>query len=383
MSDLSVETYLRGRMPVLDGIRGLAILSVLVAHTYAARLDVHEVVVWIYSFGWIGVDLFFVLSGFLITGILYDKRKDESYYSTFYGRRFLRIFPLYYLLLVFVFFVIPQLSFLPHQDKLIFEGTSVDSLWYWLYIQNIGGFLGYPLKQEFLSITWSLAIEEQFYFLWPLLIRSFDRHRLLWICFFILVVCNTIRIVCFNFDVDRFAIYTFTFTRFDSIVAGAIIALLLRDVRSRDITVKLAPVCFLSGLVITLIVALYQGSGAATKVPMQLFGYPAIALMLAGFLVLSIKSDLREGVLSKIIGNPLLRLMGLLCYGLYITHTMIIAPLRPVFIEKAGLFIKDQTLLQLFFTLLMMPLCIFVAWLSWCLFEEKILKLKRLFAYSS
>jgi len=104
------EPDVRGHLPALDGVRGLAILMVLLLHfvgqtTATSRYE--AAVNWVLSYGLLGVDLFFVLSGFLITGILYDARDQAGYFRRFYMRRALRIFPLYYGVLAVVFFVLP------------------------------------------------------------------------------------------------------------------------------------------------------------------------------------------------------------------------------------------------------------------------------------
>ena len=170
------------REPVLDGIRGLAIFAVLWHHLVtfsglepAVRLDYH---LWrTGSWGWVGVDLFFVLSGFLITGILYDSRSSGRYYFNFFGRRALRILPLYYGVLAVAFLVVP--AFLAPRSA---EALTRDQAWYWLYLINVKfAFDGWP-EPAYLGHFWSLAIEEQFYLIWPLVVRMLSRRRLLLVC---------------------------------------------------------------------------------------------------------------------------------------------------------------------------------------------------------
>ena len=120
-------------MPPLDGLRGLAILMVMLFH-YGLSLrssNIPQHVVKVLSeFGWTGVDLFFVLSGFLITGILLDSQDAENYWSSFYFRRVLRIFPVYYLSVLVVFFLFPLL--VPGFDR----SSPHERIWYFVYLPN-------------------------------------------------------------------------------------------------------------------------------------------------------------------------------------------------------------------------------------------------------
>ena len=156
----------------LDGVRGIAILMVLVFHAFMFSLN--PMTGWISklaSYGFAGVDLFFVLSGFLITGILLKAKGRPGYFRNFYAKRALRIWPLYYLLLLLSFGLVPFLILRIHVDASIVGlalPQSHSALVYVFLLQNIwyGGKLGPPT----LAMTWSLAIEEQFYLVWPWLV---------------------------------------------------------------------------------------------------------------------------------------------------------------------------------------------------------------------
>ena len=155
--------------PALDGLRGIAIILVLLHHLtiYRPTRGIDEWIATVPLVGWSGVDLFFVLSGFLITGILIDARGSKRYFTSFYARRTLRIFPLYYLV-VFVALILVPLSQTLHR-VLVGPYPDPPHLPYWLYYTNFS-IAERGLVHGWLDIAWSLAIEEQFYIVWAVLV---------------------------------------------------------------------------------------------------------------------------------------------------------------------------------------------------------------------
>ena len=156
-------------IPQLDGVRGLAILAVMAVHLLenVPRFSQSLAYRWFFlggALGGLGVDLFFVLSGFLITGILIDSSRNPKFFRNFYARRALRIWPLYYSVVFFAFLFVPH--FRP--DLAAKAGGSHPLAAHIFFLQN---FLVSPADYAFLGITWSVAIEEQFYMFWPLLVR--------------------------------------------------------------------------------------------------------------------------------------------------------------------------------------------------------------------
>ncbi|NBT59763.1 acyltransferase, partial [bacterium] len=152
--------------PLLDGVRGLAILLVIFFHSslIPVKNSMDKILHGAALGGWAGVDLFFVLSGFLITGILLRTKEAPNFFFNFYMRRTLRILPLYYLFLILAFYVVPQ--------------TVQFGFTYWTFLSNILlGRLG-QFQSPVLDITWSLAVEEQFYLLWPLVVWATKREKL-------------------------------------------------------------------------------------------------------------------------------------------------------------------------------------------------------------
>ncbi len=180
-------------VPVLDGLRGLAILLVLLHHfanVYApsawTRNAWHRVV----GSGWCGVDLFFVLSGFLITGILHDARRGPGYFRNFYMRRVLRIFPLYYGVLAALFLAYPLLAG-SHQR---FAALAEHQPWLWLYAQNFKVILSGDWVPCGMNHFWSLAVEEQFYLFWPFVVFACRRRTLLHVSVALVVLALAVRI---------------------------------------------------------------------------------------------------------------------------------------------------------------------------------------------
>lgn len=162
----------------LDGLRGCAVLAVVLLHATSSLQHPATIaggaIKKLFSCGWIGVDLFFVLSGFLITGILVDAKGRPRYFRTFYWRRSLRILPLYYGLLVVLFVIAPAVAGPAWRAGAL---PSSGQAWYWLHLQNF-----VSLRNEtagYLGNLWSLAIEEQFYLVWAPLILITDRRRAL------------------------------------------------------------------------------------------------------------------------------------------------------------------------------------------------------------
>src|SRR5271170_1594067 len=153
------------RIPQLDAVRGVAVLLVLLHNTdIYPSLHLHL----ISDNGWMGVDLFFVLSGLLITGILLDTKRSEGYFRNFYSRRCLRIWPLYYSVLLFMFVIVPFVR--PSEAHAVFEARSSPWWAFPIFLQNF--LVRIPaMATGPLGVTWSLAVEEQFYLVWPLVVR--------------------------------------------------------------------------------------------------------------------------------------------------------------------------------------------------------------------
>ena len=205
----------------LDGVRGIAIISVLLAHsigmlTWVFPLPWQERINGTFDLGVFGVDLFFVLSGFLISGILLDTKDSGHYFRNFYAKRFLRLFPVYYLYLLVTGALFPVLIRLAHSSLASYEGNW---WWYILYVSNWKP--GNGAHDAWLGQFWSLAVEEQFYIVWPSVVLVLSRRHLAWLCGLLVASAFTLRCVWASHDVYWNDIYRLTITRFDTIARSA------------------------------------------------------------------------------------------------------------------------------------------------------------------
>src|SRR5690242_10016238 len=217
---------LAARLPTLDGLRAIAILLV-VPHNLNLMVTfpgvAHAFVSALYR-GWIGVQLFFVLSGFLITGILLDARDAPHYYRSFFVRRVLRIFPLYYATLIVLFVLLPAFDLLPAS----FKRDPMVELSYWAYFSNWYGPFHPGRGPEAAGHFWSLAVEEQFYLLWPLVIHRRSAGWVLRLCIALAVASLLLRVVMLATGTPTQAIYQLLVTRMDALALGGAVAAAFR-----------------------------------------------------------------------------------------------------------------------------------------------------------
>ena len=377
-----------GRLEVLDGVRGIAILLVMMFHFWETGV-IAKPVLWekIYSdiagMGWIGVDLFFVLSGFLITGILYDSRKTSSYFRVFYGRRIVRIFPLYYAALIFFFLVIPVLlPHIHHSASFDIGTTLIGKVTAWTYLLNwYEGFKGFDVIPHPLQHFWSLAIEEQFYMVWPFLVLKLSRRRLISVCFGIMAVGLALRMGLYWIHLP-IAAYTWTFCRADSLAVGAVVALCLRDPEDwRTITTwarRLALPGF-CGIVLLRVLSpsSYRGPGADPTFLMS-----TVELSLAGIFFascLTVVMNMEHDHLScRLLGSRFLRFFGKYSYCLYVCHVPMISVFAKAGLNSDFLFkrLHNEFLAVVAMNVIGFSISIAIALLSWNLYEKQWLKLK-------
>ena len=217
-------------MPGLDGLRGAAILLVFLYHALRSIPDATRGGEWVHRLantGWMGVDLFFVLSGFLITGILLDTKSSPRYFRIFYGRRALRILPLYLTFVTVLLFVVPVLPMVsPGQAA----GVVGAKAWYWTHSVN---FMiarnGWEQGTWHSGHLWSLSLEEQFYVCWPAVVYLCSRRRLVGVTIALVLGVWVVRAALVSWGASSVAIYVLLPTRMDSLALGALLAVLARE----------------------------------------------------------------------------------------------------------------------------------------------------------
>ena len=371
-------------IPGLDGIRGLAILLVMLTHFIliqkGPKIDV--IIGALGRFGWAGVDLFFVLSGFLITGILFDSKGGRNYFKNFYARRTLRIFPLYYFVVFISLIVLPRFgSFGEHFGH-------IGKTWpmYWLYLSNFAIGFTDDVHHGVLALTWSLAIEEQFYLLWPLIVLCCRRDTLMKICGLAVVIAIVSRTLIILFGPAGwmpYVPYNLTFCRMDGLAIGAFIALAVRGPGSIKSLARYARWILPAMVVALLGIVAYHRSMHWIGGPGQTLGYTILGLMFASILVLTL-NDPGTGIASKIFSQRWLTMLGKYSYALYLFHFPAHIIVRDyVYGEKQFLMLGNSRVPgQMIYILLSFALSMVMALLSWHLLEKRFLALKRFFPSS-
>ena len=376
-----------GFIPALDGLRGIAILLVILHHcTYAPATGAFDGLIdSVLSFFWIGVDLFFVLSGFLITGILLDTRGGKRYFTTFYARRTLRIFPLYYLVLFLALVVLPQFPaadavVAAHPDVPPDQRVDVPEWTYWLYLTNVS-IAERGWVHGWVDVAWSLAIEEQFYLVWPLVIWLCPPRLVAPLCAVILAAQPVARIYARERDFDVLWLYVLTWFRLDGLATGALLAVAQRRglLPLLDRWVPLVVIACAAGLVACTIMG---GHTWWWNRWMQQYGYSLIAVA-GGAMLVSAVSRPAGSMWPRMLSAGWLRGFGKYSYGLYLIHLPVLRLVReyvfnPQEYETIGMAPWSAQLV--FYGAVTAP-AFALAWLSWRFFEAPILSLKSRFPY--
>jgi peptidoglycan/LPS O-acetylase OafA/YrhL len=338
------------RVPQLDGLRGVAVLLVLVHNTcMSPPLHLGLLV----ANGWMGVDLFFVLSGFLITGILRDSRSSQGYFKRFYARRCLRIWPLYYSALLFMFVIVPFIR--PSEAHTVFNARSSPWWSYLLFVQNF--LVPVPtMATGLLAVTWSLAIEEQFYLVWPFVVRVFNEADLRKIALVAICISPLLRLYLSLHGVN---IYSNTFCRLDGLMAGACLALIIR---SKGFVPSRFVIQAWIALVISVPVALLLEVFHARWV-----GFSFIALAAVSFVYVALFS--RWTWLKALLTNRFLMYTGTISYGIYLLEKIPVDVAKSFHLDKYQFLAFPITVVATYA----------MATLSWKFIESPFLRLKRFF----
>ncbi len=370
-------------LPFLDGIRGLAILLVMFHHMTVLypKSAAEQYLYQLSLFGPHGVDLFFVLSGFLITGILLDSRSSPNFFRNFYARRTLRIFPLYYILVAFSFLILPWCleQFPRYAYKLArFATVSNEWPWYFLYGSNYVVAYNNGWRHGILDVSWSLSIEEQYYLAWAVAVYFLSRRRLQIISISILVILPFLRAALLAKGVSPLMVYVLTPTRLDGISWGGLIALAVRD--DGWLYPFLRRIIKPAGCIaaVAVLAPLVLGKWDYMGVPELGFGYSAVAALFAAMLWAAYH---QRGILRRIFEMKWLRFFGVYSYSIYLFHLPIRAVVRdtvfgdPQFRALSSSAIPGQLIFYIVATLAVIP----VSLLSWHLLEQPFLRLKKKF----
>lgn len=343
-------------LPVLDGLRGVAIILVVLYHYLS-----------FFSFGWVGVDLFFVLSGFLITGKLMESVGQKGFYRVFLFKRLLRIVPLYYLLLIIAFGVAPLL--LPSLVTPSYQRLIHMQAIYWVFGVNIAdAVLGWP-DNIMLIHVWSLACEIQFYLIWPVVINLFfDKPaKFVTLLFALIMFAILFRTLAYPFfEVPEVYRYVLLFSRFDAFALGALAYLYWNRVigNKKNMLIK---------SLLWIIPAIVLGSMIFTRLPwhFSVFFVNTAGLTLNAFFffaVVFVTVAQQNGKLSVFLKNTFLVRIGRYSYAIYLFH------LPAFLLVKKSLSTEFSN--ELFIAFLASVLTLFISYLSYNFYESIFMKIK-------
>ena len=369
----------RGHLVPLDGLRGLAILLVLLLH-FTSDMTLREGslaagVRGAFQIGWIGVDLFFVLSGFLITGILADNKGSDRYFSAFYARRALRILPVYFLAVFAAFHILPR----------FFQGIDTGGLRteasFWLFLQNFRS-LPYQLART-VGHFWSLAIEEQFYLMWPLVVFLSSARQARRIALLTIILSPIARFVAMQAGVSGAAVYHFTPFRLDGLATGAFIALSMRDPVARVGLDRLSKIAGVIALAAALVLygPVHLPEALSTELSFSI-GFSTLCIGFGALLMRVILST-PDSTLARVLSWRALVTLGTYSYAMYLIHVPLLRVVSKVAAPPQWSASERFPLLWVFgYPAALGVLTLVAAMASWQLCEKHFLALKRHFPYA-
>jgi len=373
------------RIPELDGIRGLAILSVLCFHyisiqgqapasSFVDRLQRLVIL------GGTGVDLFFVLSGFLIGGILLDVKDSPRYFRAFYARRFFRIIPVYFawitVYILVVRFAGKYLLALSHSGNTPPLGHLVYN--HYLFLQNFYLDRFHNLAGAWFDHTWSLAVEEQFYLVTPLLVYFLPRKPYKIFLFGVILLEPVLRIVLLKTGIlSAGLIGQLTFTRADVLAVGALAALYWREESARNWLQSNSRTIYVTLFVLFLgFSAFWMWSPRQRSFAFESVGFSVVAFFYVTLLLAAL--CIPGGPVSSVARWSMLRKIGAVSYCMYLVHIVVNVACHAVFLRATP---KISTPLGAVVTLFASLLTYVIALISWHIFEEPLLKRGHAFRY--
>jgi peptidoglycan/LPS O-acetylase OafA/YrhL len=349
------------RIPALDGLRGMAILLVLLYHFVSSPRIQPPLFHRMFAIGWSGVDLFFVLSGFLIGGILLDVRESPNYFRTFYGRRFYRIVPLYYVWISAYFLVSSIWS-----SRIAWRSIPI----YLLFLQNYTKSDRAVLAMACLGALWSLAVEEQFYLIVPTVVRFLSPPRLLLMLSCAIIFAPIFRILLYTYLPNHPAApYMLTPCRVDALAMGVLLAYGWRNERWKAAFYRYQTLIFgtcsllLGGFLYLAIWRPFQYS-----LTMYSWGYFVVDVLFASLLAIAIMMP--GSPWAAVCRLPFLTELGRVSYCLYVIHMAMNLVCHKLFFHRIPRFESWSTaLVSAFAAVLSYGLAV----LSWKFFEHPLL----------
>lgn len=359
--------------PALDGVRGIAVLMVVLIHTFVLQ-NTTGVVLWLTKFaaiGWMGVDLFFVLSGFLITSILLRTRPTFTDARNFVIRRALRTWPLYYAVLLLALFVLRSTS--------IYASTGLNDAyrnqwWFYLHASNLLFSLRQSWSADCISHFWSLAVEEQFYLIWPFVVLSFRGKLVPWACAGLIVLAVGTKCVLLWNDAGILPMFASTPAKADALAFGSLAA--WWNFRYGPGYRKWAA-CLLVGAVTYAIgYSVYFGEYPPFK-PFHAYALWSVELAFACWIYLMLTP---VPVLTAVLSRGVLPFFGKYSYGIYVLHQFF-HPLFDHFCSPRWLALQvgSKSVASVMYFSIVLSVSTLAAVVSYHLFEAQFLKLKDRF----
>lgn len=341
----------------LDGLRAIAALGVIMAHFFSANnIGNYPILLRITALGNSGVSLFFVLSGFVITRILLQSRGSHNYFKSFYARRILRIFPLYYFSLI-CYYYLPYLLFSSYNAPKFF-----DQLYFWSYLQNIARTFNWHSIGP--GHFWSLAVEEHFYLMWPAIIYFAFRKNINTLLFTSIILFLIPLLLRYFMLGNGLEIDVFTLTRLDQLTLGGILAILeikgFLDFKQLKYYISI----FLAGLVL---IAL---TSTLDEFNMNLYKHYAFGTCYFGLIAVSAISP-KGAILNKLLSLRIMQYLGKISYGIYVWHVLAMDIVNRYFLTNFVIVDFISVLLT----------TITISALSFKFLEKPFLDLKRYFSY--
>ena len=368
-------------VPELDGIRGVAILMVLALHFVCSQIPAHQnklelVLARLTGYGAWGVDLFFVLSGYLITGILWDMRGSNAYFRTFFVRRTLRIFPLYYATLLIFTVLIPD-SFVRARMPEVLTIRELQP-WLWTYLTNVW-VAQHGFEIPYISHFWTLAIEQHFYLFWPFVVGLLPLTTVRRICVGASLFALCSRLVLDAAGFGPFYAHVLTPCRLDALCIGSWFALAARGDEGLEGLAQRAQRWFWFSAAGVLVTSAVHSLFARLHAPAESFRLVFLALFFGCCIVL-VAAQNGPAWAKALLRARWLTTLGKYSYGLYVFHGILASGFaRYSTIEYFQRLAGSHTLAILLQALFGTALSILIAVISYEAFEKHFLKLKKRF----